>query len=57
MTDQQRVVSAIRVAQLILARYIAPGPRDADKTIDELLAVLDRGASLKTSTALRSSSG
>jgi hypothetical protein len=42
MTDQQRVVTAIRVAQLILARYIEPGPRDCEQTINELLAVLDR---------------
>jgi hypothetical protein len=42
VTDQERVVTAIRVAQLILARYIEHGPRDAEQTINELLAVLDR---------------
>ena len=42
MNDQQRVVYAVREAQLILARFIEPGPRDPDKTINELLAVLDR---------------
>lgn len=42
MNDQQLVVYALREAQLILARHIEPGPRDAEKTINDLLAVLDR---------------
>ncbi|MDB5625092.1 MAG: hypothetical protein JWR73_894 [Tardiphaga sp.] len=37
MTDQERVVTAIRVAELILARYIEPGPRDCEQTINDCL--------------------
>lgn len=42
MTDQQIMVRAIREAQLILAGYVEPGPQNADKTINELLFILDR---------------
>ena len=42
MNDQERVVYAIREAQLILAQHIEPGPQDAEKTINDLLSVLDR---------------
>lgn len=36
-----RVTKAVKEAQAILARYVEPGPRDCQKTINELLAVLD----------------
>lgn len=36
-----RVTQAVKEAQAILARYIEPGPRDSEKTINDLLAVLD----------------
>lgn len=42
MTDQQLIVRAIREVQLILAGYVEPGPRDAEKTINDLLSILDR---------------
>ena len=42
MNDQQRVVYALREAQMILAQHIELGPRDAETTIENLLAVLDR---------------
>ena len=42
MTDQELLINAVREAQLILARYIEPGARDAKDTIDKLLSVLDR---------------
>jgi hypothetical protein len=42
LSDEELTLYAIREAQLILADYIHPGPRDADKTIDALLSVLDR---------------
>jgi hypothetical protein len=41
VNDQERILYAIREAQLILAQYTEPGPRDADETINQLLAVLD----------------
>jgi hypothetical protein len=42
MTDQELLIQAVREAQLILARQVEPGDRDAKDTIDELLSVLDR---------------
>lgn|SRR4051812_25008942 len=36
-----RVTRAVKEAQAILARYVEPGPRDAENTINDLLAVLD----------------
>jgi hypothetical protein len=36
-----RVTQAMKEAQAILARYVEPGPRDCEKTINDLLAVLD----------------
>jgi hypothetical protein len=42
LSDQELAVMALREAQLILADYIQPGPRDCEKTINDLLAVLDR---------------
>jgi hypothetical protein len=42
MTDSEKILQAMQVAQLILADYVEPGPRDSDKTINELLFVLDR---------------
>jgi len=42
LPDEEVLLYAIREAQLILADYIQPGPRDCAKTINELLSVLDR---------------
>jgi hypothetical protein len=36
-----RVTRAVKEAQAILARYVEPGPRDCENTINDLLAVLD----------------
>jgi hypothetical protein len=36
-----RVTRAVKEAQASLARYVEPGPRDCEKTINDLLAVLD----------------
>jgi len=36
-----RVTRAVKEAQTILARYVEPGPRDSEKTINDLLTVLD----------------
>lgn len=40
--DQDTVLRAIEDARQILGEYIAPGPRDATRTVQRLLAVLDR---------------
>jgi hypothetical protein len=42
LSDQELTLCAIREAQLILADYVHPGPRDCEKTINALLSVLDR---------------
>jgi hypothetical protein len=36
-----RVTQAVKEAQTILARYVEPGPRDCQNTVNDLLAVLD----------------
>jgi hypothetical protein len=41
MTDQDTVVRALQRAAGILSNYLAPGPRDAEETINRLLVVLD----------------
>jgi hypothetical protein len=40
--DQNTLIRAVEDARRILGEYIAPGPRDAIRTVDRLLAVLDR---------------
>jgi len=40
--DQDTLVRAVEEARRILGEYIAPGPRDAELTVERLLAVLDR---------------
>jgi hypothetical protein len=41
-TDQETVLRAVEDARRILGEYIAPGPRDATRTVHRLIAVLDR---------------
>jgi hypothetical protein len=41
-TDQEIVVRAVEDARRILGEYIAPGSRDATRTVHRLIAVLDR---------------
>lgn len=38
---EKRVTQAVQEAQSILARYVDPGPRDCETTINELMDVLD----------------
>jgi hypothetical protein len=40
--DQETVLRAIEDARRILGEYIEPGQRDATRTVELLLAVLDR---------------
>ena len=40
--DHETVLKAMEDARRILCEYIAPGPRDATRTVDWLLSVLDQ---------------
>jgi hypothetical protein len=40
--DQETLIRAVEDARRILGEYIEPGPRDATRTVERLLAVLDR---------------
>jgi hypothetical protein len=40
--DQQILIRAVEDARRILGEYIEPGPRDATRTVERLLAILDR---------------
>ena len=40
--DQDTLIRAVEDARRILGEYIEPGPRDAARTVEHLLAVLDR---------------
>jgi hypothetical protein len=42
MTDQEVLISTLREARRIIGEYIEPGPRKADQTLTQLIAVLDR---------------
>ena len=41
MDPEKRLRKAVVKAQSILARYVEPGPRDCENTINELMDVLD----------------
>jgi hypothetical protein len=57
MTDQELAMSALREAQLILARYAEPGQRDSEKTIQQLLKVLDRNDVVEAVDRLEDATG
>jgi hypothetical protein len=40
MTDQELALDAISKANLLISEYIEPGPRDAQKTLDALIFIL-----------------
>jgi hypothetical protein len=40
--DQEILMRAVEDARRILGEYIEPGPRDATRTVERLLAILDR---------------
>ena len=40
--DQETLIRAIEDARRVLGEYIEPGRRDATRTVERLLAVLDR---------------
>ncbi|MHC2276476.1 hypothetical protein ACVME8_003087 [Bradyrhizobium diazoefficiens] len=41
MSAEKQVLQAVEQAQAILARYVEPGARDCERTINDLLDVLD----------------
>jgi hypothetical protein len=41
MRAEERVLRAVGQAQDLLARYVEPGPRDAEKTVNDLMSILD----------------
>jgi hypothetical protein len=40
--DHETLIRAIEDARRILGEYIEPGPRDAKRAVERLLAVLDK---------------
>ncbi len=40
--DQDRLIRAVEDARRVLGEYIEPGPHDVARTMERLLAVLDR---------------
>ena len=57
LCDEELTLYAIREAQLILADYIHPGARNAEKTINDLLSVLDRNNVLEAVDRLDAGTG
>jgi hypothetical protein len=57
LSDQELTLFALREAQLILGDHVHPGPRDSDKTIQQLLEVLDRGDVVEAMDRLEAQSG
>jgi hypothetical protein len=57
LSDEELTLYAIREAQLILADYVHPGPRDPDQTINALLSVLDRDDVVEAVDRLEASTG
>jgi hypothetical protein len=43
VSDDEIIVLAVVASQLALAKYIEPGTKDADGTLDAILDILDRG--------------
>jgi hypothetical protein len=44
MADQELLLDALGKANLLISEYIEPGPRDAQKTLDGLIFILQDGA-------------
>jgi hypothetical protein len=40
--DQDTLIRAVEDARRVLGEYIEPGPRDPTRTVERLLAILDR---------------
>jgi hypothetical protein len=57
LSDEELTVYAIREAQLILADYMQPGFRDAEKTVVDLLEILDRNDVVEAVDRLEDATG
>ncbi|WP_271501570.1 hypothetical protein [Bradyrhizobium sp. CCBAU 11357] len=53
MDPERRVAKALEYAQAILARYVEPGRRDCEQTINQLLNVLDEEAAVQAVEELK----
>jgi hypothetical protein len=42
MRAEERVLRAVEQAQDVLARYVEPGPRDAEQTVNALMTIFGR---------------
>ena len=56
MTDQQLALDAISEAQSILEDYLQPRPQSTERTLDKLIAVLERPDLVIAVSRLRRSS-
>jgi urease gamma subunit len=57
LSDQELTLFALREAQLILADHVQPGARDGEKTIQQLLEVLDRNDVVEAMDRLETETG
>lgn len=57
LSDEELALMALREAQLILADYVQPGPRDAERTLQQLLEVLDRNDVVEAVDRLEAGTG
>jgi hypothetical protein len=57
LSDEELILYALREAQSILADFVEPGARDAVKTIQELLDVLDRTDVVEAADRLEAKTG
>ena len=59
MTDSEKILRAVRKAQLILSRYIEPGNSriDREQTINDLLSILDRSDLVEAADRLEAQLG
>jgi hypothetical protein len=57
MRDEETVARAVLDIELILANYLHPGDRDANKTIEEIIEMLDRRDVIAAAERLESGHG
>jgi uncharacterized protein YutE (UPF0331/DUF86 family) len=57
MSDQETVARAVLDIELMLANYLHPGDRDPNKTIEEIIEMLDRRGVIAAAERLKSGYG
>ena len=50
---QDTLIRAVEDARRVLGEYIEPGPRDATRTVERMLAILDRNHEVHTLDRIR----